>query len=268
MIKSNYHVHSTYCDGKCTLEENVIKAIELGFTSLGFSSHSHTSFSNYGMQLSEHDKYINEIYNLKKKYEDKIEIYAGIEKDLFTDDTFGYDYIIGSVHYTHPKNECEIDGGKDMMIKNVTENFGGDYLKYAKHYYDLTTYLPLKTDCDIIGHFDIVSIYNDNNAYFDENDKKYLNYALSAAEYLIKKHGCIFELNSGAIFRGYKKNIYPSMNILKGIFDFGGEIMLNTDSHHTDGLAFMQKEMALMAKEAGFKVAKEMKNGEFVDVEL
>ena len=268
MIKSNYHVHSTYCDGKNTLEENVLEAIKLGFTSLGFSSHSHTTFSNYGMALSKHDEYVNEIYNLKKKYEDKIEIYTGIEKDLFTDDTFGYDYIIGSVHYTHPKSECEVDGYKEDVIKNVNENFDGDYLKYAKHYYELTTYLPLKTKCDIIGHFDIVTIHNDDNAYFDENDKRYLDYALTAAEYLIKKHNMIFELNSGAVFRGYKKSIYPNVNILKGIYDFGGRIMLNTDSHRIDALSFMQSEMASFAKEVGFKTAFEMHDGEFVETKL
>lgn len=268
MIKSNYHVHTTFCDGKNTIEENVARAIKLGFTSLGFSSHAHTPFSDYGMDLSKHDEYVNEIYNIKKKYEDKIEIYTGIEKDLFTDDTFGYDYIIGSVHYTHPKIDCEVDGSKESVIKNVNENFGGDFLKYAKHYYELTTYLPLKTKCDIIGHFDIVSIHNDNSELFDESDKKYLDYALSAAEHLIKKHGCIFELNSGAVFRGYKKSIYPNVNILKGICDFGGRIMLNTDSHETNALSFMQSEMALFAKEVGFKSAVEMKNGEFVETEL
>ena len=268
MIKSNYHVHSTYCDGKNTLEENVKEAIKLGFTSLGFSSHTQPPFSNYSMSHSMRDEYIKEIYNLKKKYEDKIEIYAGIEKDLFTDDMFGYDYIIGSVHFSHPVYECVIDGGKEKMIKNVTENFDGDYLKYAKHYFDLTTYLPLKTKCDIIGHFDIVSIYNDDNFYFDENSKEYLSYALDAAEYLIKKHDMIFELNSGAVFRGYKKSIYPNVNILKGIYEFGGRIMLNTDSHQIRSLSFMQNEMASLAKEVGFKTAIEMQGGEFVDVEL
>ena len=268
MIKSNYHIHSTFCDGKNTIEENILEAIKLGFTSLGFSSHAHTPFADYGMDLSKHDDYINEIYNLKKKYEDKIEIYTGIEKDLFTDDTFGYDYIIGSVHFTHPNKECEIDGTKENLIKNVNENFNGDYLKYAKHYYELTTYLPLKTKCDIIGHFDIVAFHNENNAYFDENSKEYLSYAFGALEHLIKKHNSIFELNSGAVFRGYKKSIYPNVNILKGIYDFGGRIMLNTDSHQIGALSFMQKEMAQIAKEVGFKTYVEMKNGEFVETEL
>ena len=72
MIKSNYHVHSTYCDGKNTLEENVKEAIKLGFTSLGFSSHTQPPFSNYSMSHSMRDEYIKEIYNLKKKYESQI----------------------------------------------------------------------------------------------------------------------------------------------------------------------------------------------------
>lgn len=268
MIRSNYHVHSTYCDGKNTPEEIVKEAINLGFTSLGFSSHSHMTFSDYGLKMKERPNYIKEISDLKKKYADKIEIYLGIEKDLFTDDTAGYDYIIGSVHFTKPDEKYAVDHGKDVMINNVNENFDGDFLKYAKKYYELTTFLPLKTRCNIIGHFDIVSIYNDSNAFFDENSKEYLDYALSAAEFIIKKHGCIFEMNSGALFRGKKNAFYPSLQILKGIKEFGGEIMLNTDSHHISSLSFGISDMALLAKEAGFKYAKELKDNEFVNTPL
>ena len=39
MIKTNYHTHSTFCDGKNTPEEMVLKAIEDNFDILGFSSH-------------------------------------------------------------------------------------------------------------------------------------------------------------------------------------------------------------------------------------
>ena len=37
----NLHQHSTFCDGKDTPEEVVLSAIEQGFDSIGFSSHSY-----------------------------------------------------------------------------------------------------------------------------------------------------------------------------------------------------------------------------------
>jgi histidinol-phosphatase (PHP family) len=39
-IKSSYHVHSSYCDGKNSLEEMALSAIAKNFTHLGFSSHA------------------------------------------------------------------------------------------------------------------------------------------------------------------------------------------------------------------------------------
>ena len=45
-IKCNYHTHTKYCDGKNTPDEMVQRAIELGFTHLGFSEHSSCSITN------------------------------------------------------------------------------------------------------------------------------------------------------------------------------------------------------------------------------
>lgn len=40
MFYSNAHTHSTWCDGKDTLEDMAQAAIDLGFTDLGFTCHS------------------------------------------------------------------------------------------------------------------------------------------------------------------------------------------------------------------------------------
>jgi len=39
---SNYHTHSTFCDGKNTPEEIVLAAIDKGFDVIGLSGHGHT----------------------------------------------------------------------------------------------------------------------------------------------------------------------------------------------------------------------------------
>ena len=41
-MKQNLHTHSTFCDGKDTPEEMILRAIELGFNSIGFSGHANT----------------------------------------------------------------------------------------------------------------------------------------------------------------------------------------------------------------------------------
>ena len=88
MILRDFHVHSTYCDGKSTLEETVLAAIEKGIRHLGFSGHSYTPFDEgYCMSPSDTKRYVAEIKTLKEKYKDKIKIYCGIEKDVFSDIT-------------------------------------------------------------------------------------------------------------------------------------------------------------------------------------
>ena len=40
-MESNYHTHSTFCDGADSPEELVIEAIRLGCPEIGFSGHSY-----------------------------------------------------------------------------------------------------------------------------------------------------------------------------------------------------------------------------------
>lgn len=45
MLKTNYHCHTTFCDGSNTVEEMVCAAVEKNFDILGISSHSAYPFA-------------------------------------------------------------------------------------------------------------------------------------------------------------------------------------------------------------------------------
>ena len=100
-IPSNYHTHSTFCDGKDTPEEMVLEAIRLGCSEIGFSGHSYTDFDEtYCMSIEGTKQYKKCIRELAEKYRDRIRILLGVEQDYFSNaPTDGYDYVIGSVHY-------------------------------------------------------------------------------------------------------------------------------------------------------------------------
>ena len=71
MIKTNYHTHSTFCDGKNTAEEIILCAIEKNFDILGFSSHSMFPFSSdWHLPSNSHKEYADSIRSLAKKYSD------------------------------------------------------------------------------------------------------------------------------------------------------------------------------------------------------
>ena len=75
MILSTYHLHTTYCDGKNSAEEMVLKAIELGCPEIGFSGHAYVDFEcGWCMTKEKTEAYKKEITALKEKYKDKIEL--------------------------------------------------------------------------------------------------------------------------------------------------------------------------------------------------
>lgn len=85
MIKTNFHTHTIYCDGKDTPEALVISAIEKGFSAIGFSGHSYFEIDkSYSMNAESEKMYFSDILSLKSKYKDKIEIFCGIEQDFYS----------------------------------------------------------------------------------------------------------------------------------------------------------------------------------------
>lgn len=270
MILSNLHTHSTYCDGKNPPEEMINVAISKGFSSLGFSGHAYTPHDmSYCMTPEKTLKYIDEIIFLKEKYKDKIEIYLGCECDLYSEiEREKYDYIIGSVHYTKSENGClySVDSREEMTINSVKEHFGGDYLKFARAYYDAVAKLP-DIKPDIIGHFDLISKFNEGNKYFDESSKEYLDMAYSAMDAVLP-HCDLFEVNTGAISRGYKTLPYPAMPLLKRLCEKGARITLTSDCHNADFLDCNYKESIEIMKNAGFRSAYVLLGGKFTEQPL
>ena len=120
----NLHTHSTFCDGKNTPRETVESAVKQGFKSIGFSGHSYMYYdTDYCMTKTGTEEYIAEINSLKKEYADKIEIFLGVEADMYSapDLPHGFDYKIGSLHFLLIDGEyVEIDRPSEDVEKVLT----------------------------------------------------------------------------------------------------------------------------------------------------
>ena len=69
MRYTSLHTHSTFSDGKSTMEEQVLSAIEKGFASVGFSDHSYTNFDlSYCMKQEQVPAYRQNILDLAKEH--------------------------------------------------------------------------------------------------------------------------------------------------------------------------------------------------------
>ncbi len=251
----DFHIHTNFCDGKNSAQDIVETAIDKGLCAIGFSSHSYTPFDkDYCMSENDEQEYLAEINALKQKYQDKIKIFCGIEKDYYSNtDTSPFDYVIGSVHYVKKGEKyLSVDLSKDDFIINVNKYYNGDYYAFAKDYYNVLSDVYNKTNCDIIGHFDIITKFNENNLLFDEDDERYKNSALECVDKLIKKD-VIFEVNTGAMARGYKTRPYPAEFILKRIIEKGGKICLSSDAHSKDNLCYEFENTIAFLKGLGIK---------------
>lgn len=254
MILEDFHVHSTYCDGKNTLEEMVRAAIDLKMTRIGFSGHAYTAFDDsYCMTLEDTQRYAEDIACLKVKYKDKIQILCGLEMDYFSEKpTIETDYLLGSVHYVKSgENYCEVDCSEANMRSDVEKYFAGDFYAYAEAYFLQVGDIIRKTNADIVGHFDLLTKFNEGDQMFDTSEPRYIAAAKSAIDKLIV-FGRPFEINTGAISRGYRTEAYPQMQFLKYIKAKGGKVILSGDTHAAENLCYRFDEYGRIAKEMGF----------------
>ena len=256
MIKhlQNLHIHTCYCDGKDTPEEIVLAAIEKGFSSIGFSGHAYMSYSKFFQKNGDHtEQYKKEIRRLKEKYKDRLKIYCGLEIDMYSDtDQSGYDYLIGAVHYL----ECEdgyvtFDNSAEELKMFVNRYFGSG-MEFAKAYYRTLAELPQHGKFDILAHFDLITKHGDNLQLFDTSAKEYRNAAIEAAEVLAGKIP-LFEVNTGAIPRGYRRTPYPSVEIIKEFKRLGFGAVITSDCHDRKYLDCGFREAAELLKECGYK---------------
>ncbi len=240
MTYSNYHTHTTYCDGKDTPEELIEKALELGCPEIGFSGHSYTYFDeSWCMSREKTQAYRECVTRLKDKYAGKIKVLLGIEQDLWSDEpTEGYDYVIGGVHYVkHGEHFLPTDESPELTRKIVEEYYRGDPLAFCEEYYENTALLYERTRCDIIAHFDIITKFNEQDCIIDTAHPRYIAAAKKALDRL-----CLtparFEINTGAVSRGYKSEPYPSTQLTEEIKKRGSRLILSSDCHSRDALLY------------------------------
>lgn len=248
MMRQSLHVHSTLDDGKSTMEEMVLSAIENGLESIGFSGHSPLPFGeDWTMSQDDLKAYHKEIDRLRKEYSE-IKIYRGLELDTFSEKPEGeYDYIIGSCHNLNVNGYIfSVDETREILIDAIENHFDGNPAALAKAYFNEVA----KAEGDIQGHFDLLTKFNEKGDIFIEKD--YLQHALSVLEYQNRK-GLIFEINTGAMSRGYRSQPYPSQEILYGLKKLDGRITITSDCHNAKDIAYAYEEAEYYAKDSGFR---------------
>lgn len=264
MIKADYHIHTTLCDGKNTPEEVVLSALEKGFSAIGFSAHGYTDF-DLSFCVRDLEGYIKLITALKEKYKKDIEIYLGVEEDITAPvDKARYDYVISSSHYSIKNNRYYSIDESFRTLKKTIKMWDNNYVAFAENYYKTFCDYIMSRKPDIIGHFDLITKFDEIDGPLFLGNEQYEKIAQEAVKKAINS-GSIFEVNTGAISRSLRTTPYPSSNLLYTIKQNGGKIILNSDSHTASNLGFNFEQVKEMLKDIGFKSVCVLYHNEFLE---
>ena len=120
-----------------------------------------------------------------------------------------------------------------------------------REYYRLLAETPERTGCDILGHFDLVTKFNEGNRFFDPESPRLRALALEALEALASRD-VIFEVNTGAISRGWRSAPYPAAFLLKEMRRRKARVCITGDSHAADALLTGFGQAKALLEDCGF----------------
>ena len=266
MRLQSLHTHSLFDDGKSSLEEMVLSAIDHDLAALGFSGHSPMPEpQGWTVQQEDLPKYKAEVFRLKEKYADQIPLYYGIELDLVSQIPIDeYEYVIGSVHHIPWEDGwVSVDDSVAMTRNNVKNLYRGDSDAYSIAYYRQVERIADYPQVKICGHFDQLTKFNEIEPLVNTDTLAYHRAADRAMEAVVAA-GKVFEINTGAISRGYRITPYPPLHMLQQLNRMGAKITITADAHHADAIACGYADALERAKFCGFREIWQFDGKEFV----
>lgn len=265
MRHSDLHIHTVFSDGVHSIEEMVRAAIARNMASIGISDHSYTEFDlRYCIRRENLPDYHAEIRRVREKYAGQIEVYAGLEYDGYTvlEERGLYDYLIGDCHYVKTFDGYHsVDHAKDEQWAAIETYFGGDAIAYSKAYFETYVACTASNRPDILGHFDLSAKFG----FVDETDPVYRGMATEALLACLEVTP-IVELNTGAISRKVRATPYPAAFLLPELRAHGGKVILSSDAHRAENIAFWFDEAVELLRANGFTSMIQLRSGQLEEV--
>lgn len=250
MIKHNYHTHTTRCKhAKDEDELYVLKAIEAGYKTLGFSDHIPFKYcdspSPIRMDIDQVEEYVQSINELKEKYKDKITIYVGFESEYIENEIPFYKDLLDS-----KKVDYLIQGN------HIIEGYDG-YVHFLKSSADLNKYVDsairgMKSGLfKYLAHPDLFMI---NLTDFDDNCiQASMDICKAALDLDIPlEYNCegLRDTLNGHVFRNGTTLAYPHPEFWKIVAKMKNKVILGADAHRADSLNDDAMKEALKRVEA------------------
>lgn len=249
-MRADYHIHTNFSvDSKLTMEEIILRSIELGLDEICFTDHVDYGVKNQYVDKQEVDypEFIKEYNRLNEKYQDKITLKLGLEfgvqletMNQYRDDMkkYDFDFILLSCH--------QIDN-KELWLNQYQEF--KTQVEYNRGYYEyLYKLVDLFDDFSVVGHLDVIKRYDQNGVLDDV-------YIMDLIDPILKR---LIEKNKGlevntSSYRYNLPDLTPSTLILKRYYELGGRILtMGSDTHKIENLKDHFEEIIIQLREIGF----------------
>ncbi|MFQ3579848.1 MAG: histidinol-phosphatase [Bacteroidales bacterium] len=278
MSWTNYHSHTNFSDGSNAPEDYIREAISNNMKAYGFSCHAPVPFNcKWTIPHDKLNDYLNTIDLLKETYKGTIQIYKSLEIDYFPGNplskpenimSLNLDYVIGSIHFVDNLKNGEpwnIDTSKRIFDAGMVELFDANGREAVTRYFTLTKEMIEAMNPTIIGHIDKIKIMNHNNQYYSEDDTWYEALVDEILD-LIQSKGNIIEINTRGTYKFEKKELYPSISILKKIKKLSIPVTINSDNHRLGESIKGFDYAAEILNDLGFKTIRILYNNSWIDV--
>jgi histidinol-phosphatase (PHP family) len=239
----DYHIHTTFSGGAGSLTTYIKKADERKADEIGFSDHIHFKKGSWSMVAADLPNYVDKITSLRTV--SPVSVKMGLEVDFVPSEVdklmraineFGFDYIIGSVHY--------IDDWLINAERQIEEWKRRDVDEVCQQYYALIQEMAKTRLFDIIGHLDLVKRFG----FRPRNDLTSL--LLETVEMINQNQMCV-EVNTSGL-KDPCNEIYPSEKLLRMCFDHGVTVTLGSDAHSPQDVAADSGKAISLLRKIGY----------------
>ncbi|MCC8072520.1 MAG: histidinol-phosphatase HisJ family protein [Clostridiales bacterium] len=244
------HSHSIYSfDGNHTCDDMVNAAIQKKLKGIAITDHFDIGEEYEQYEPFDDEKQFNDVIKCKQKYNNIINVYAGIEIGQGIHDKkrcealinrHSYDFILGSVH----------------NIRNTSDFY---YLEYngdnvgvlLNKYFDELIELAEWGQFDSLAHLTYPVRYITGKYGINVDLSIYQDKIDAVLEILIKKNKAL-EINTSGLFMEINDTLPPAP-IIKRYRKMGGKyITIGSDSHYANKVCQGIEQGMCIAKECGF----------------
>ena len=124
-----------------------------------------------------------------------------------------------------------MDDSPETTRRFLAEAFDGDSDAAAECYFAQLRRVADAPRAQVVGHFDLLTKFDEKERFFDETSPRYRAAALNAMDALVSA-GKVFEVNTGVISRGWRTTPYPARWILEQLRRRNARVTISSDSHH------------------------------------